>query len=115
MDQSDKSKLIHKNEKRLFILSLIASIIIYVLILFNIAAFIYLIVLTLVLAFINGITTARIRLNGVQISPQQMPEVYDEVVKLCSLMEINKVPDVYVIQSGGVLNAFATKFSGKNM
>ena len=58
---------------------------------------------------------AQIRLNGVQIIPQQMPEVYEEVEKLCGAMEIHKVPDVYVIESGGVLNAFATIFSGKNM
>jgi len=116
MDQSDKTKqLIYKNEKRYFILSLIASIIIYGLILFNMAVFIYLVLLTVVLTITNGIMIARIRLNGVRISPQQMPEVYEEVEKLCGAMEIHKVPDVYVIESGGVLNAFATKFSGKNM
>lgn len=107
--------LIHKNEKRYFILSLVVSIIIYVLILFNIAVLIYFVFLAAVMAFTNGIMTARIRLNGVRISPQQMPEVYEEVENLCKAMEIHKVPEVYVVESGGVLNAFATKFSRKNM
>lgn len=30
-------------------------------------------------------------------------------------MELKKVPDVYVLQSGGMLNAFATRFFRKNM
>ncbi|ROR30400.1 Zn-dependent protease with chaperone function [Mobilisporobacter senegalensis] len=116
MEQRDKTKqLIHKDEKKYFILSFIASIIIYGLILFNIEAFIFLVFFTVILAFTNGIMMAQIRLNGVRISPQQMPGVYEEVEKLCRAMEIHKVPDVYVIESGGVLNAFATKFSGKNM
>jgi Zn-dependent protease with chaperone function len=116
MDHNNKTEqLIHKNEKKYFILSLIVSIIIYGLILFNIAVFIYFVFLAAILAFTNGIMTARIRLNGVRISPQQMPEVYEEIEKLCKAMEIHKIPEVYVIESGGVLNAFATKFSDKNM
>lgn len=116
MKQSNKEKhLIYKNEKKYFMLSLFASIIIYGLMLFNIAVFIYLVIVTALLTITNGIMMARIRLNGVRISPQQMPEVYEEVEMLCREMEIHKVPEVYVIESGGVLNAFATKFSGKNM
>jgi len=116
MDQKDKTKqLIYKNEKRYFILSLIASIIVYGIILFNIPLLIYLVFVAIILTLTNGVMNARIRLNGVRISQQQMPEIYEEVEKLCSAMAIHKVPDVYVIESGGVLNAFATKFSGKNM
>jgi hypothetical protein len=81
----------------------------------NIPLFIYLIFLTVALSITHGIMNARIRLNGVRISERQMPEIYEEVEKLCSAMDIHKVPDVYVIEAGGILNAFATKFSGKNM
>jgi Zn-dependent protease with chaperone function len=30
-------------------------------------------------------------------------------------MNINKIPDMYVIESGGILNAFAARFFGRNM
>ncbi|WP_165913618.1 M48 family metallopeptidase [Serpentinicella alkaliphila] len=58
---------------------------------------------------------ANIRINGVRISSHQFPAVYEKTKELCELMEIKKIPDIFVIQSGGVLNAFATRFFGKNM
>ncbi len=116
MGRNDNTKhLIYKDENRYFILSFIFSIIIYGVTLLNIAVFIYFLFLIVVLGITNGIMIARIRLNGVRISQQQISEVYEEVEKLCMAMEIHKVPDVYVIESGGILNAFATRFSDKNM
>jgi hypothetical protein len=58
---------------------------------------------------------AYIRSNGVRMSPQQFPQVYEKVKELCEKMEIPTVPDVYVMESGGILNAFATRFFGRNM
>lgn len=117
MNQNLECKdLIHKGEKKYFILSLIASIIIYLSLAFcakeGLAFLLFLFVFFL---FYNGIILALIRLNGVLIGPNQFPEVYDRVEEVCELLHINKVPDIYVIQSGGVLNAFATKFARKNM
>ncbi len=57
----------------------------------------------------------QIRTNAVKLSPAQFPTIYNKVEELCQKMELKKVPDVYVMQSGGVLNAFATRFFGKNM
>ncbi len=57
----------------------------------------------------------QIRTNAVKLSPGQFPDIYTKVEELCKKMELKKIPDVYVMQSGGILNAFATRFFRKNM
>lgn len=56
-----------------------------------------------------------IRGNGVRINEKQFPDVYERVVAMSNQMGLKKVPDVFVIQSEGMLNAFATRFWGRNM
>ena len=107
--------LIHKDEKKYFVLSLIISIIVYVLLLLSVEGIAIFLFLILVTFFANGLMLARIRTNGVRLSTGQFPEVYEKVGELCEAMKISKIPDVYVMESSGVLNAFATKYSRKNM
>lgn len=107
--------LIHKDEKRYFSVALIVSIIIYVSLLFYLEGLGVLLLLTAISLFSNGLMIARIRTNGVRLSANQFPEVYNKVVELCNSMEIQSIPEVYVIESGGILNAFAAKSLRKNI
>jgi Zn-dependent protease with chaperone function len=109
------NQLIHRHEKIYFTFALIVSIIGYILLLVSIVGFIVLFSFTALSLFLHGLMMAQIRTNGVRLSSRQFPEVYEKVVELCERMEIRKVPDVYVIESGGILNAFATRFFGRNM
>lgn len=107
--------LIHKDEKRYFSVALIVSIIIYVSLLFYLEGLGVLLLLTAISLFSNGLMIARIRTNGVRLSANQFPDVYNKVVELCNSMEIQSIPEVYVIESGGILNAFAAKSFRKNI
>lgn len=50
------------------------------------------------------------RANSVRLNDNQFPEIY-EIVKLFSeKLELGYVPEVYLTQEGGMLNAFATSF-----
>ncbi|NBV29157.1 M48 family peptidase [bacterium] len=52
--------------------------------------------------------------NAIKITPNQFP-VYDAVIKNQSaLLQLKKAPEAYILQSGGMLNAFATRIWGKN-
>jgi len=57
------------------------------------------------LAFIT-----RLRGNGVKLGPDQMPELHARVVELSRRVGLDPVPDAYVLQAGGALNALATRF-----
>lgn len=107
--------LIYRKEKFYFGIVLSFSIIFYVLFLISIIGLPIIIGLFFLSFLLHGVTMGQIRTNAVKLSPAQFPTVYNKVEELCQKMELKKVPDVYVMQSGGVLNAFATRFFGKNM
>src|SRR5262249_46008053 len=47
---------------------------------------------------------------SIRLGPHQMPGLYNRVASIAQRIGMEKVPDVYLLQSGGVLNAFATRF-----
>jgi Zn-dependent protease with chaperone function len=53
-----------------------------------------------------------VRGNGVRLAPDQMPDLYHRVVELSHRLGISAPPAAYVLQSGGHLNALATRFLG---
>jgi Zn-dependent protease with chaperone function len=58
---------------------------------------------------------AFIRGNAVRVGAQQLPELYERVCNLAKRAGIAPVPQVYVMQAGGSLNALATKFLRSRM
>ena len=107
--------LIYRKEKFYFWIVLFFSIIFYVLFLVSIIGVPIIIGLFFLSFLLHGIMMGQIRTNAVKLSQAQFPTVYNKVEELCRKMDLEKVPDVYVMQSGGVLNAFATRFFRKNM
>lgn len=91
------------------------SILTYIVLLFSIVGIAIIAVMMLISYFFHALTMAYIRRNGVRISERQFPDVYEKAVHLAAKMELEKLPNIYVLESMGVLNAFATRFFGKNM
>lgn len=58
---------------------------------------------------------ARVRGSAVRVSPEQLPELYECVRELSARIGLDRAPDAYVMQSGGVLNALATRCLGSNL
>jgi len=52
---------------------------------------------------------AHITGNGVRVGPRQLPELWARIENAAHKLGLERVPEAYVVQSGGVLNAFATK------
>jgi Zn-dependent protease with chaperone function len=109
------NNLIHKNERKYFIIAVLFSIITYIGLIFSIIGIIYLGLILAVSMLLHALMLGYIRTNGVRLNPEQFPKVYDKVKELCAKMEMKFVPDVYVLESSGTLNAFATRFFGRNM
>jgi Zn-dependent protease with chaperone function len=63
---------------------------------------------------IQGIMIGWIRGNAVKISESQFPDIYAILHRQATLLKIQRIPDLYVIQAGGALNAMAARFAGKN-
>jgi len=108
------NRLAHEDEQTWYIVCLISSIIIYLSLIFSIIGIFYIIIGLVAALIMHGLMVAGIRGNGVKLSERQFPQIYERVQALSNQMGIEQVPDVYIVQSGGVLNAFATRFFGRN-
>jgi Zn-dependent protease with chaperone function len=108
-------QLVHRKEGIYFALTLLFSILTYVALLFSLVGIVIIVALILVSYFFHALSMASIRRNGVRLSERQFPDIYEKTTKLAQDMEIEKIPAIYVMESMGVMNAFATRFFGKNM
>jgi Zn-dependent protease with chaperone function len=124
---SDIRALVNPKERRYYILLLIASALMYAW--FGFLGFailasemkesaiilIYVVGLPAFFALVHAYAIGHIRGNGVRVSTRQFPELLQMAQQHATTMGLKKVPDLYVLQSGGMLNAFATRFLGRDI
>jgi Zn-dependent protease with chaperone function len=63
---------------------------------------------------LRGLGVGHLRGNGVRASEHQFPELLEMARRHAATLGLESVPDLFVLQSGGVLNAFATRFLGRD-
>ena len=68
----------------------------------------------LLVVCVQQLFLAYVRGNGVKITTAQFPDLHARIGAACKRLGIAKVPDAYVVQAGGTLNAMATKLLGRN-
>lgn len=66
------------------------------------------------LYFSRGFLNAYERANSVLISERQFPDVHERIVHFAREFGLQSVPDAYMVQEGGALNAFASKHNRRN-
>lgn len=110
----DNSSLVHPKEKLYFSLSLGISLLMYLLMVVSVVGILYIVMGAVVGLLVHGLFVGSLRGNGVKVSKDQFPDVHGITQKLSRDMGMQEVPDVYVLQAGGMLNAFATRFLGRN-
>lgn len=111
----NNSSIQSSRETIYFILSVIFSIAVYVLAAVSIIGIGIALIIFAILLLTNALMLGSIRGNGIRIHEGQFPDVYERVQVLSKEMGLKKVPDVFIIQSEGALNAFATRFFGRDM
>ncbi len=103
-----------EKENTYFVLVLIVSILVWGALAISIIGLFYVALIGFFLWLGNGLLTAHLRAEAVRVGPDQLPEL-DAVFKdVCTQLGLRTPPALYVLQSGGLLNAFATRFSGRN-
>ena len=63
--------------------------------------------------FAQSAVIAHLRGNGVEISETQFPDLYGNFSACCDRLQIKTRPQAFVVNGNGTLNAFATKFLGR--
>ena len=95
------------------LLCLTISIIVYIALFFSITGIVYIALAFFIVVVMHGLAIGHIQNNAVKVTKKQFPEIYSRAEKISREMGMLIVPDIYITQEGGVLNAFATSFFGR--
>lgn len=108
--------LVYKHEKTLFILHAILSTLFWLVLIVGTLgiALIYVLFFFIAYLFAQSGLISWLKGNGIKLGPDQYPELYDRYVRCCQRLGVSPAPDVYLLNGGGMLNAFATRFLGRN-
>lgn len=77
-------------------------------------AFFYIILILSALYIRRLVLVGLIKANSVKLSKTQFPEVYAVVEDFANRLELKNIPNIYLLESGGILNAFATRLMRQN-
>ena len=67
----------------------------------------------IVLWFTNGLLVAGLKANAVAVHPHQLGRLDAVFGEVCASLGVRR-PELYIVESGGLLNAFATRHSGRH-
>ena len=62
--------------------------------------------------FAHSALIAWIKGNGVELGERQFPDIHAQFVACCDRLQLARRPKAYVLNGGGMINAFATRFLG---
>lgn len=116
------SPLVHPKENIYFGISVVVSIALYLVLAGIIlggspasgTAVFYLILGIVAYFILHGLHLGHVRGNGIRVSGRQFPELNAMADEHSRRLGIDETPAIFVLQSGGVLNAFAMRFLGRN-
>jgi len=101
-------------EKTYYQIALVVAIIFWILIVVSVVGIIYALLAALAIWLTHGLLIARLRSESILVEEQQYPELYATYLEVCQRLEVSPVPELYILQAGGVLNAYATRHAGRN-
>src|SRR5438045_287723 len=64
--------------------------------------------------FAHALYLAYVKGNAVRVSEVQFPEIHERAKVAAQKLDLSKLPETYVLQQGGLLNAFATKLLSRH-
>ena len=119
---AELSSLVHRKERLFYAVMLVVSAVVYAglaIALMRAPQTVGVIVgygvfFALLLFMMHGLMIGNVRGNGVRVTATQFPVLHTTVVRHAESLGLQKIPDVFLLQAGGLLNAFATRFLGRD-
>lgn len=109
-------QLVYRNEERLFRWMLGWSLLVWgglLIITFGLAL-VYVLFGFLFYCVAQSALISYIKGNGVRITDEQFPDLKRQISTCCRKLGLEEEPQAYLMQMGGMLNAFATRFLGRH-
>jgi Zn-dependent protease with chaperone function len=106
----------YKHEGKLFVISLVISILFWLTIIVGTfgTALIWGVAIFIGYLFAHSAFISYLKGTGVRLGPDQCPELYERIRSCSEGLGVYPVPEAYLINGEGLLNALATKFLGRN-
>ena len=98
-----------KKERVLFGIAAAFSLLAWLIIVVSLVGLAYSILVAVGVLMAHCLLMAHVTGNGVRVSSNQLPDIWAKVQEASRKLGLNRPPEVYVVQAGGILNAFATK------
>lgn len=98
------------SEKPLFVLIVLLSLGLWAVLAISIIGLAYVALIGLFLFFVHLAFVTHLRGSAVRLGPAQFPELHARVQELARAAGLAREPEAYLLESGGSLNAMATKF-----
>jgi Zn-dependent protease with chaperone function/Tfp pilus assembly major pilin PilA len=108
--------LVYKNEKTLFALMLVLSLLAWAVLVAGMGWMVlgYALAFFLFYCFAQSALISTIKGTGVRITHEQFPDLERQIAGCCAKLGLDREPEAYLLQMGGSLNAFATRFLGRD-
>jgi Zn-dependent protease with chaperone function/competence protein ComGC len=97
-----------------FVFVLLISILFWTLLAVSVIGIFYAVFIGFFVWLGNGLLVAHLRSEAVRVDGRQLPELHAAFREVCAQLAVARPPALYVVQAGGLLNAFATRFAGRN-
>jgi Zn-dependent protease with chaperone function len=98
------------SEEPLFALAALISAGLWLLLTISVIGLVYAGFFAIFFAMLHLAFITHVRGSAVRLGPDQFPELHGVVERLARRMGMTEVPATYLMQAGGTLNAFATRF-----
>ena len=111
-----KDELVYPRENSLGAITLVLGLIGWLLIVVGTfgLALVYLLFGFIFYVFAHSAFISWLRGNSVLLSQAQLPDLRARFEACCKRLGLDEVPEAYLMQGGGTLNAFATRFLGRD-
>jgi len=98
------------SEEPLLIVAILVSIMAWIVIVVTVVGLVYAVFFAVFFGLMHLTLISHVRGSAVRLGPNQFPELHESVERLARRMGMDRVPEAYLMQAGGSLNAFATRF-----
>jgi Zn-dependent protease with chaperone function len=96
-------------ERPLFVVGVVFSAVVWLAVVVSIVGLLYGLLIWAAILVANALFLAHVRGNGVRVSEKQHHELYARIRAASAKLGLSRTPEVFLLQGGGLLNAFATK------
>jgi len=110
----DIGELRTRGERKLFTASAVVSGLVWLVVAVTVVGLLYGLLAMLFALAAHALLLAHLKGSSVRLGEDQLPQVYSRVKEACARLGLPKVPEAFLVQQGGALNAFATRFLSRD-